>query len=165
MLLGGIGCVSTANGVSKGQDLTIIVTAQDSVELVDGRGRRDGYKAGEPVAEITYCTRDVYHGEPTIGDSADIGTSPSDDGEPTHTLFGLSGPPDGEYRLLLHGPIGGDVFVSTQGSGRDGKVCGISANDSVGAGMHEWRIAVKAGCATKITKVQTPKRGRTSVKS
>lgn len=160
VLLGGIRCASMANGISKHQLLTISVMAQDSVELVDGRGRRDGYRDGEPVAEIPYCTRNVYYGEPRVGDDADSSATPSEGDESTHTLFELDAPPDGELRVLLHGSIGGDVILNTQGSGRNGKVCGMSADDSVGGGMHEWRVTIKAGCATKITKAQTPRKGR-----
>src|SRR6266581_3636055 len=38
-------------------ELTIEVTASDTVELVDSHGRRDGYRNGGRVAEIPGCGR------------------------------------------------------------------------------------------------------------
>jgi len=156
-LLVGNHAVLCANGVEEAS-LAITVAAVDSVELVDAHGRLDGYRDGHQVRMIPRCTRNVEFGEPSIGDTLN-GTEGAEEDTLTAslTMFTLMSPDPGTYRLLVHGPAGGFVSISTQGSGVNGEGCGVAVSDSVGGGAHEWRVIVKDNCANSVIKAKTQK--------
>lgn len=145
LMLAAMALPAGVDGVPRDTILAITVEARDSVELVDQLGRRSGYKDG--VSEIPRCHMDVYRREWTLSDSVEEFT---EEEGPLATLFSLISPRDSVYRVLIHGPEGGDIFIGTQSSFM---ACGKSASDSLTAGSYEWRLKARGSCVTEITRV------------
>ena len=156
--------ITSADGSASGNGntLTITVVAKDSVELIDSAGHRDGYRAGTVVREIPGCTRDTYEGEPSAGDSSETPESTDTENGPITTVFELEPRHEGEYRLVVHGPLGGLVQIATMGGRLGGEPCGSAASDSVAVGQREWRVGWKVtanGCASEIRRIEMRPRG------
>ena len=137
--LAALGCAADGSAArtksSKALTLTVLVRCDGcgatQLTLVDGRGRRDGWRDNAEVSEIPGCERQTEPGESNADGEAGEGV----------TILHVQVAKEDAYRLLLGTRDSGEAVISLTGAVDGGKSCAAEGGGPVARGdQSEWRL-------------------------
>jgi len=114
--------------------VSITVSGEVDVVLVDPKGRRDEYRGAVPVSTFEGCWR-----SPRVSGGESVGEAET---QPTTSIFDLNGPAPGTYRLYLSGRERSKVTLVVIRRGPGKPPCALERHTEVKAGTRQcWLLS------------------------